>query len=124
MNFGDMLNLLNSGFICARAGWNGKHMYIYKLIEENYLPTIVMKTSDDKFLKGWLASQTDIFATDWMTVTVHEVSKGKSIVLPNVSILGDDKVLEEVKGASPVDEDEIKDRYARLSNIWRSDFYE
>lgn len=30
------------------------------------LPIIVMKTQDNKVLEGWLPSQTDIFAEDWV----------------------------------------------------------
>ena len=32
------------------------------------LPAIVMKTADDRFCVGWLASQTDMLADDWFTV--------------------------------------------------------
>lgn len=32
------------------------------------LPSIVMKTADDKLCVGWLASQTDMLAEDWVFV--------------------------------------------------------
>lgn len=32
------------------------------------LPTICMKTADNKVLTGWLASQTDMLAEDWVIV--------------------------------------------------------
>ena len=32
------------------------------------LPAIVMKTADDRFCVGWLASQTDMLADDWKIV--------------------------------------------------------
>ena len=32
------------------------------------LPSIVMKTADDHFCVGWLASQTDMLADDWEVV--------------------------------------------------------
>lgn len=48
-----------------RQGWNGKGMYIYLAEGVNgFEPFIAMKTADDKFVP-WLASQTDILATDW-----------------------------------------------------------
>lgn len=31
-------------------------------------PSIVMKTANDKFVVGWLASQTDMLAEDWKIV--------------------------------------------------------
>lgn len=31
-------------------------------------PSIVMKTADDRFCVGWLASQTDMLADDWYEV--------------------------------------------------------
>jgi hypothetical protein len=30
------------------------------------LPYIIMKTADDKILMGWLASQSDMLAEDWV----------------------------------------------------------
>lgn len=32
------------------------------------LPSIVMKTADNKVLVGWLASQTDMLSEDWVIV--------------------------------------------------------
>ena len=32
------------------------------------LPAIVLKTADDQFCVGWLASQTDLLADDWQIV--------------------------------------------------------
>ncbi len=88
-NFGEALEALKSGKKVARAGWNGKGMYITLKpgypdgIECNeatgkahnievgttitYCPYLEMKTVDNK-LVPWLASQTDILAEDW-TIT-------------------------------------------------------
>ncbi len=74
----------------ARAGWNGKGMWIVRQdaypqgipINRNtaeatgvaegtvmkFLPYIMMKTADGAFVP-WLASQTDILADDWTEVT-------------------------------------------------------
>lgn len=82
LDFGQALILLKRGFKVARAGWNGKGMWLryvdpytdsqYRVIEtaearETLLPYIGMKTADNKFVP-WLASQTDMLAEDWMLV--------------------------------------------------------
>ena len=81
-NFGVALNLMKSGLKVRRAGWNGKGMFIFladevafhtnanlqcviNLAGELVEPAIVMKTADDKFCVGWLASQADMLAGDW-----------------------------------------------------------
>lgn len=82
MNFGEALDLLKRGERVARAGWNGKGMWL-ALVEATQwsadgspsvapvpgshlkrLPWIGMKTADNGFVP-WLASQTDILAEDW-----------------------------------------------------------
>lgn len=74
----------------ARAGWNGKDMYL--VFQRGYpegipinantaqatgipqgtvckfLPYIMMRTATGEFVP-WLASQTDLLATDWALVT-------------------------------------------------------
>lgn len=89
MSFGHALAAMNEGHKVARAGWNGKGMWITLgqgfngLKAENFwnkhtrefaeknggkadvLPYFIMKTADNKILMGWLASQTDMIATDW-----------------------------------------------------------
>ncbi|MCA8940771.1 MAG: DUF2829 domain-containing protein [Planctomycetes bacterium] len=57
-----------------RKGWNGKGMWLYLVapassVNDQFerLNYIEMKTADDK-LVPWLASQTDILATDWERV--------------------------------------------------------
>jgi hypothetical protein len=80
MNFGDAIRVLKLGGKVARAGWNGKGMWLVlgtpdgRLAENGYplLPFIAMKTADDKMLCGWLASQTDILSEDWVTVDDQE----------------------------------------------------
>lgn len=86
LTFGDALELLKAGKKVARAGWNGKGMFLFLVpgsnfkanrapllgiypegTEINYCPHIDMKTADDKFVP-WLASQTDVLAEDWGVV--------------------------------------------------------
>lgn len=92
MDFGQALHALRNGERVARAGWNGKGMWLAyspgspalpadkfwaglnrRFAEENggtaeVLPSITMKTADNKILMGWLASQTDMLAMDWEIV--------------------------------------------------------
>ena len=86
MNFGDALKALKSGHSVARAGWNGKDMFLFLVpgstfkvnrppllgiypegTEINYCPHIDMKTADGMVVP-WLASQTDMLAEDWQDV--------------------------------------------------------
>lgn len=79
MNFGHAIELLKLGCKMARKGWNGKGMYLYladgKLLTQEigdgsypFTDSIVMKTADNRFCIGWLASQTDMLAEDWCIV--------------------------------------------------------
>ena len=76
LSFGLAVEALKLGKKVARAGWNGKGMWL-KLVTKGYfdigcsivegaglLPFIGMKTADNNFVP-WLASQTDILADDW-----------------------------------------------------------
>lgn len=82
MNFGQALEILKAGGMVARQGWNGKGMHIY--LEDSlstkvrggiyqgcvrrYEPCIVMFTAEGKHQPGWLASQADMLADDWVKV--------------------------------------------------------
>ena len=95
--FGEAITLLKQGYKVARKGWNGKGMFIFLFnFEENISPTgqaelmqalnkilhpdinrikhyqidpcLVMKTANDTLQPGWLASQADILAEDWVLV--------------------------------------------------------
>lgn len=86
LNFGDALHMLKLGKKVARAGWNGKGMFLFIVpgstfkvsrppllgiypegTEINYCPHIDMKTADGKVVP-WLCSQTDALAEDWQVV--------------------------------------------------------
>ena len=83
-SFGDAVEILKKGLRVARAGWNGKGMWL-GLVNTGYydvgcsvvndidslLPWIGMKTADNKFVP-WLASQTDVLAEDWQIVEQHD----------------------------------------------------
>ena len=85
LSFSAALDALKSGAKVARKGWNGKGMFLLLADEidfhtpanlENFqnlegelvLPALVMKTADNHFAVGWLASQADLFAEDWFIV--------------------------------------------------------
>ena len=91
LNFGQTIQYLQEGKLMARKGWNGKNMFIWmkpefeiksefckdpilkSLCENNDgsiigLPTICMKTADNKVMTGWVPTQTDMFAEDWFVV--------------------------------------------------------
>lgn len=85
LDFGDAIRALKAGKRVARAGWNGKGMWLcfvdsdggWSVPNKNYvahpefngephlLPWIGMKTADNGFVP-WLANQTDMLATDWV----------------------------------------------------------
>ena len=76
MNFGQAIEALKSGKRVARAGWNGKGMYLFLVKGEDLsdifdpdscdcVDSIGMKTAQDTLVIGWLASQTDMLAEDW-----------------------------------------------------------
>lgn len=79
MSFGLAIEALKRSKRVARAGWNGKGMWIGlhkeggSFVREEcgteitYLDYITMKTADNK-LVPWLASQTDMLADDWAIV--------------------------------------------------------
>lgn len=71
-DFGDVIKKMKyRGGRFARAGWNGKNMYIELQRPDAHskmtLPYIYMKTVQGD-LVPWLASQTDMLADDWMEV--------------------------------------------------------
>lgn len=86
MNFSDALTAIKGGELLARAGWNGKGMFVFLVpgstfqvsrppllgiypegTEIRYHAHIDMKTADGMVVP-WLASQTDVLAEDWSEV--------------------------------------------------------
>lgn len=67
-DFGWALQQLRETRKVQRTGWNGKRMWIALQTPDDSskmsLPYLYMKTADNK-LVPWLASQTDLLATDW-----------------------------------------------------------
>lgn len=86
MNFGEALALLKAGARVARAGWNGKGMFLFLVpgstftvnrapllgiypegTEIQYHAHIDMKTAQG-YVVPWLASQADMLSEDWESV--------------------------------------------------------
>lgn len=65
------LSLCKKGLRIARAGWNGKGMWVALQVPDEHskmrLPYLYMRTAQGD-LVPWLASQTDILAEDWAVV--------------------------------------------------------
>ena len=79
MTFGEALEAMKAGKKVARTCWNGKGMYLYiadgKLLTQEigdgsypFTDSIVVKTADNRYCIGWLASQTDVLSEDWRIV--------------------------------------------------------
>lgn len=89
MTFGEAIAHMKRGKKCARAGWNGKGMWVAYLPPVTYEAKMVnarvkaligpdedlrcnayfvMWTADKRWQIGWLASQSDMDAEDWQVV--------------------------------------------------------
>lgn len=79
MDFGQAIVELKAGNRISRVGWNGKGMWLALIHPGNAMfakygervpmsPCIGMKTVKGDMQPGWLASQADILAEDWVIV--------------------------------------------------------
>lgn len=83
MNFGQALETMKGGHCVIRRGWNGKGMWIRLQVPDEYskmtLPYVYIEypVGHVAYPQGcrvpWLASQTDMLASDW---EVFELGKG------------------------------------------------
>lgn len=84
--FGLALDFLKEGYKLTRAGWNGKGMYLMLQRPDAHskmtLPYIYMKTAQGD-LVPWLASQTDVLATDW-SILYDEKDAKSHLALANL----------------------------------------
>ena len=83
-DFGSAIQAMKQGERVARQGWNGKDMYVFLAYEADFVTDadisafdqlevevgdmLVMKTAQNTFQPGWLASQADMLAEDWYIV--------------------------------------------------------
>lgn len=87
MTFSKALEYIKNGDRLARAGWNGKGMFVFLVpgsefvvnrapllgiypagTQVKYHAHIDMRTADGQIVP-WLASQTDLLADDWQVVS-------------------------------------------------------
>jgi hypothetical protein len=68
-DFGEALVNLKNGWRVTRRGWNGKGQFLTLQVPDEYskmtLPYIYITTVQGDRVP-WLASQTDLLATDWV----------------------------------------------------------
>lgn len=87
-SFGDAIKYVKRGLKVARKGWNGKGMYLFLADGEDltsYLSTgdfkcassVCMKTAQNTICVGWLASQADMLAEDWVFANCAGTMKGE-----------------------------------------------
>ena len=71
MDFGHALHALKCGDKVTRLGWNGKDMWLALQVPDANskmtLPYVYMRTAQGD-LVPWLASQSDILASDWQRI--------------------------------------------------------
>ncbi len=86
-NFGQAIEAAKQGKKVAREGWNGKKMFVYQMPGYDNIPAneatskrlgvevgtqikvrpyLAMFDAQGYVVPGWLASQTDILAEDWV----------------------------------------------------------
>lgn len=73
VDFGTVLQELRAGNRATRIGWNGPDQYIKLQVPDEFskmtLPYIYMRTVQGDYVP-WLASQTDMLATDWRVIVI------------------------------------------------------
>lgn len=71
MVIGSAVGALKDGKRVARAGWNGKNMYLELQVPDKFSkmtePYVFMKTAPGGLIP-WLCSQADLLAEDWEIV--------------------------------------------------------
>lgn len=94
MDFSEALHALKRGERVCREGWNGKGMFLFLVpgsvfkvnrepllsimgegTEIRYHAHIDMKTAQGDIVP-WLASQTDVLASDWIVISVGKPMAG------------------------------------------------
>jgi hypothetical protein len=85
-DFGWALNQLRAGRAVRRRGWNGKGIFLMLQVPDAYskmtspyiyIDTFSLETDNPDAPKSrvpWFASQTDMLAEDWETVTIYQPS--------------------------------------------------
>jgi Protein of unknown function (DUF2829). len=71
VKIGSAIQCMENGEKVSRTNWNGKGMYLELQVPDAHSkmtqPYVYMKTVDNN-LVPWIASQTDLLASDWFVV--------------------------------------------------------
>ena len=85
-SFGEAIKYLKRGFKVARQGWNGNGQYVFLADSVEFhtdadisefqgsadgvyvAPMLVLRTAQGNLQPGWLATQSDLLAEDWIFV--------------------------------------------------------
>lgn len=71
VNFSEALMALKLGMTVTRTGWNGRNMHVALQPPDGLwgvtLPFLYMKTADGETVP-WVASHTDLLASDWIVL--------------------------------------------------------
>lgn len=85
MNFGQALEAVKNGSRIARSGWNGAGQWVIKIPGEHlaksagygfgecmgeftFAGVLALKNAQNIMQPGWVPSQGDLFAEDWVIV--------------------------------------------------------
>ena len=82
-SFGEAIKYLKQGMKVARKGWNGKEMYLFLADGKDLtflfsvgnlkcISSVCLKTAQNNICVGWVASQADMLAEDWVFVKQEE----------------------------------------------------
>lgn len=89
MDFGAALAALREGKHVARTGWNGRGMWLGLQLPDGTskmtAPYIFMRTATGE-LVPWLASQTDMLATDWEIVEGEQTAPATAPRRPIINL--------------------------------------
>lgn len=74
MDIGDAIEAMRCGKVVARAGWNGKNMWLALQVPDEHSkmtePYVYMCTAQGGLIP-WLCSQADLLANDWQVVDAN-----------------------------------------------------
>lgn len=75
MNFSEALNEIKNGTKVARSGWNAGNQYVTLIPSGNAMfqgynmqNCLGLKTVRHEMQPGWVPSQGDLFAEDWVVI--------------------------------------------------------
>lgn len=73
LDYSAALRWAKQGFRIARAGWNGKGMWVIAEDLDTDTPYLTMRTVTGAMQKGWLPSQPDNFSEDWTVLYEKDI---------------------------------------------------